>query len=101
MANYPNMMYELLESVHGYFCDYPDVETDIMRYLCSLRNNLSRTNELANEVESRLLENNKCPLCGSELSNVVFKEYHTELDGSPYELMLVRYCPECNWKEND
>ena len=96
MSNYPNMYREILEAVHGYFEDHPDVEIDCLLYLSELRYNWSRTTELSNGAMDSLEELGRCPYCGEPIQIHHYKEPHPELDGCPMEDMTESYCPNCD-----
>lgn len=96
LSSYPNMYPEILEAVHGYFEDYPEVEVDCLLYLTELRDNWTRTAELSNQAVKQLEEKGRCPYCGEPMQYYRYQEPHTELDGCPMENMIEPYCPNCD-----
>ena len=51
---------------------------------------------LKRRVEKLCDEHHFCRECGGELEPIIVKEIHSELDGSPHELMVDGYkCVEC------
>lgn len=96
MPNYPNMQPEIIEAVHGYFEDYPEVEADCLLYLSSLIDNWTRTAELSNQAINKLEGMGRCSYCGEPMQYYRYKEPHPELDGCPMEEMTEVYCPNCD-----
>lgn len=94
--NYPNMQPEVLEAIHGYFNDTPEIEVDCLLYLSSLRDNWTRTTQLEGASFRRLEEMGYCPKCGERKQVVTIREPHPELDGCPYENITEEYCPNCD-----
>lgn len=96
MPNYPNMQPEIIEAVHGYFEDHPEVEVDCLLYLGSLRDNWSRVAQLANEAEDKLEDMDRCSKCGEPLLHYTYDEVHDELDEKVVEHLMDVYCPNCD-----
>ena len=96
LSSYPNMYPEILEAVHGYFEDHPDVEVDCLLYLTELQDNWNRAIELSSQAINRLEEMDRCPCCGEQMQYYHYKEPHPELDGCPMEDMTEPYCPNCD-----
>lgn len=96
ISSYPNMYPEILEAVHGYFEDHPDVEVDCLLYLTELRDNWTRTVELSNQAFNKLEDMGRCPYCGALMQYYQYQEPHPELDGYPIEKMSEPYCPNCD-----
>ena len=92
----PNMLIEILECLHFYFEDNPDVEVDCLLYLTELRDNWDRTAELSNAAMDTLKEMGRCPYCGEPMQVQHYREPHSELDGCPMEDMYEPYCPNCD-----
>ena len=94
--NYPNMVPEILEAIHLMYEDVTDVEVDCLLCLSRLRGNLTLGANFANEAEKVLENNNRCPICGSELKNSYHTEIHYEVDDNYPEHIVETYCPNCD-----
>ena len=94
--NSPNMQPEIIEAIHGYFEDYPDVEVDCYLYLTELADNRDYTMQLSNKAFERIEEMGRCPYCGELMQYYHYQEPHPELDGCPMENMSELYCPNCD-----
>ena len=70
--------------------------------LCDLRDGLEdvAAREYFQEIIDEMAEELKCcPKCGISLHPIIEKEYHHELDGSPYEYIVNGYwCDDCSKK---
>lgn len=91
----PNMVPEIFEAVHGYFKDNPEVEADCYLCLSSVVSNHSMAIKVANKAYMALQDANRCSECGCLLESVKVKEWHTELDETPVEVLHEYYCPHC------
>lgn len=80
---------------------YGDI-IDIITDSCSVDNAaeyiayLANTTKVNDPYREWLIDNLRCPRCGSELRARYINEVHTELDGSPIEEVLADYiCDYC------
>lgn len=92
----PNMLPEILECLHFYCEDNPNVEVDCLLYLISLRDNRNRVVQLSSEAFEKLEEMDRCPYCGEPMQVYHYQEPHPELDGCPIENMSEQYCSNCD-----
>ena len=92
----PNMLPEILECLHFYFEDNPNVEVDCLLYLISLRDNRNRVVQLSSEAFEKLEDMDRCPCCGELMQVYHYQEPHPELDGCPMENMSEQYCSNCD-----
>ncbi len=92
----PSMLSEILECVHYYFEDCPDVEIDCLLYLSGLMDDNKQVNRLSIAAIEKLEKMGRCGICGEELQTYHYKEPHPELDGCPMEDMTEVYCPHCD-----
>lgn len=93
--NAPNMISEVIESVHLMYEDLPDVELDCMLYLKNLLFNCKDVNGLG-QVYEWFAEHDRCQVCGEMLESYTYKEPHPELDECPVETLTELYCPNCH-----
>ena len=99
---YPNMLSEVLEAIHLYHEDNPDVETDCYRYLiglCLSAHSESWLNKLCIGAKKALTEMGRCERCGHLLAYYSYPEYHPEVDATEYMHELV--CPVCDLGKED
>ena len=89
----PNMMPEIVEAVHLFHEDNPDVELDCMMYLKHL---VADDPRALSCVMDWFKEHERCELCGAELKSYTYLEPHSELDGCPCERLSDVLCPECD-----
>lgn len=92
----PNMLSEILECLHFYFEDYPDVEVDCLLYLSRLMDDSKQVSKLSLAAIDALYDMGRCGCCGELLQVHHYKEPHPELDGCPTEDMTELYCPCCD-----
>lgn len=92
--NSPNMSPEILEAVHGYFEDLPEVEADCYLYLSDL--NFEDCKILRIKASKELTRMDRCPYCGTLYEYNYYDEVHDELDGKPVEHICEPYCPNCD-----
>ena len=93
MVNLPNMMPEVVEAVHLFHEDNPDVELDCMLFLKRLVIDDTR---MLSSVLDWFDEQERCELCGERLINITYEEPHPELDGCPCEKIVDVLCPNCD-----
>ena len=96
MDNIPNMIGEILETIHLMYEDYPDVETDCLLFLQGLHESPELLFMLKNKATNALIERMRCPNCGNVLKTYHYKEIHDELPERPSEDMYDLYCPVCD-----
>ena len=96
LSSYPNMHPEILEAIHFYFEDYPNVEVDCLLYLSGLMNDSKQVSKLSIVAIDALGDMGRCACCGELLQTHHYKEPHPELDGCPMEDVVERYCPNCD-----
>lgn len=89
----PNMMPEIVEAVHLFHEDNPDVELDCMLFLKRL---VADDPKMLSSVMDWFEENGRCDVCGEELIPYLHEEPHPELDGCPCEKLTDILCPECD-----
>lgn len=94
---YPNMQTEVIESIHAMLEDYPEVEVDTYRYLASLRDSPTKTNNLSGAALKELWDKKICPSCGNHLQTIETEEIIEK--GYPTEKFYDWYCPYCDLKE--
>lgn len=94
----PNMLPEILECLHFYFEDYPNVEVDCLLYLSGLMDDSKQVRQLSLAAISALSDMERCANCGEPLQYYHYKEPHPELEGCPMEDMCVLICPTCDLK---
>ena len=97
-SNLPNMMPEVVEAVHLFHEDNPDVELDCMLFLKRL---VADDPKMLSSVMDWFEENGRCELCGEKLQDFTYEEPHPELDGCPCEKLTDVLCPECDVKSGD
>lgn len=96
LSSYPNMYPEILEAVHDYFKDYPEVEVDCLLYLSGLMDDSKQVSKLSLAAIDALYDMGRCACCGELLQAHHYQEPHPELDGCPMEDMVEWYCPNCD-----
>lgn len=97
LSSHPNMQPEVLEAIHEYFKDNPEIEVDCLLYLASLRDNSAiKRAKLSAACYKALERYGYCSKCGERKQVVTIREPHPELDGCPYENITEEYCPNCD-----
>lgn len=96
LSSYPNMYPEIIEAVHGYFKDHPEVEVDCLLYLSGLMYDNRQVKQLSSHATNKLEDMERCTNCGEPLQYYHYKEPHSELEGCPMEDMVEMYCPNCD-----
>ncbi len=88
MVNLPNMMPEVIEAIHLYHEDNPDVELDCMLFLKRL---VADDPKMLSGVIEWFEENDRCDVCGSRLLRHTYTVEHSELNGCamPTDLFLL------------
>lgn len=95
--NHPNMQPEVLEAIHEYFKDNPEIEVDCLLYLGSLRQGgWIKSAKLGSAALKKLEDMGYCSNCGERKQVVTIREPHPELDGCPYENVTLDVCPNCD-----
>lgn len=94
MVNLPNMMPEVIEAIHLFHEDNPDVELDCMLFLKRL---VADDPKMLSSVIEWFEENSRCIKCGEELVTLHYHELHTELDERPFEKLIDSMCPDCDY----
>ena len=97
----PEMLQEILEAVHFMYEDYPNIETDCLLYLSSLKSNALKTIRLSNRAMDNLEEMGRCSNCGTLMQIYHHKVTHPELEGWPVEDIVEYYCPNCDMGGGD
>ena len=94
MVNLPNMMPEVIEAIHLYHEDNPDVELDCMLFLKRL---VADDPKMLSGVIEWFEENDRCDVCGSRLLRHTYTVEHSELNGCamPTEYITETICPQC------
>ena len=90
----PNMTSELLEAVHYWFEDNPEVEIDVLVFLANLGCDKLKLAMLSMRAEQELVNKDRCPRCGCPMEYETHREWHSEVEG--YEPVTERYCPQCD-----
>lgn len=91
-----NMMPEIVEAVHLFHEDNPDVELDCMLFLKRL---VADDPKMLSSVIEWFEENGRCDVCGSRLLHHTYRVEHSELNGCsmPVETITETICPQCEW----
>lgn len=97
--NKPNMAPEIIEAIHLFHEDNPEVEADCYLCLTGLSGNVL-AKKLASAGYKALEDMDRCPECGCLMGHMTHKEYHTELEDCPVEILNEEYCPNCDVREN-
>ena len=92
----PNMMPEIVEAVHLFHEDSPDVELDCMLFLKRL---VADDPKMLSSVMDWFEENGRCDVCGNRLLYHTYRVEHSELNGCPMptEYITDTTCPKCEW----
>lgn len=96
MISYPNMIYEIIESINFLFKDDEDLKVECLLSLVGLQYDNKLSTYFSNAAKLELEKMDRCSKCGEKLKYYYYKEPHPELDRCPMEKMIEIYCPNCD-----
>lgn len=82
-----NLSDEIMDALTDFYNNDEDIISDCVMWL---------NRNCKNFHSSWIENNNRCERCGMKLEEYNYKEYYSEIDGTPIEEISELLCPNCD-----